>query len=176
MIMGPGLRKFALTAHVTSSVGWFGAVAAFLLLAVAGLTSQDAQMVRAAYLTMQLIGWFIIVPLSLASLVSGLIQALGTTWGLFRHWWVLIKLVLTTLATIVLLVHMRPIGHLADVVAAATLAGGELHGLRVQLIADAGAAVIVLLMTTTLSVYKPRGLTPYGWRKQREVSPSGSAR
>ena len=176
MIMRPGLRKFALTAHVTSSVGWLGAVAAFLVLAVAGLTSQDAQMVRAAYLTMELIGWFIIVPLSLASLLTGLTQALGTTWGLFRHWWVLIKLVLTILATIVLLVHMRPIGHLADVVAPATLAGGELYGLRVQLIADAGAAVVVLLITTTLSVYKPRGLTPYGWRRQREVAPPGAAR
>jgi hypothetical protein len=38
MAMTPRLRKFALTAHVTSSVGWLGAVAAFLALAVAGLT------------------------------------------------------------------------------------------------------------------------------------------
>lgn len=168
MIMGPSLRKFALTPHVTSSVGWLGAVAAFLVLAIAGLTSQDLQLVRAAYLAMELVGWFIIVPLSFASLFTGLVQALGTTWGLFRHWWVVIKLVLTILATIVLLVHMQPIGHLADVVAAATLAGGELRGLRIQLIADAGAAVIVLLVAATLSVYKPRGITPYGWRKQRE--------
>jgi hypothetical protein len=54
MTMRPRLRKFALTAHVTSSVGWLGAVAGFLALAVAGLTSQDAQMVRAAYLAMDL--------------------------------------------------------------------------------------------------------------------------
>jgi hypothetical protein len=167
MIMGPSLRKLALTAHVTSSVGWLGAVAAFLVLAVAGLTSQDLQLVRAAYLAMELVGWFIIVPLSFASLFTGLVQALGTTWGLFQHWWVVIKLVLTILATIVLLVHMQAIGHLADVVARATLAGGELRGLRIQLIADAGAAVTVLLVATTLSVYKPRGITPYGWRKQR---------
>ena len=38
----------AITAHITSSVGWLGAVAAFLALAVAGLTSQDVQLVRAA--------------------------------------------------------------------------------------------------------------------------------
>ena len=54
MTMTPRLRKFALTAHVTCSVGWLGAVAGFLALAVAGLTSQDAQMVRAAYLAMEL--------------------------------------------------------------------------------------------------------------------------
>lgn len=166
MILGPGLRKFALTAHVTSSVGWLGAVFGFLALAVAGLASQDARVVRAAYLAMELIGWYVIVPLSVASLVTGLIQALGTTWGLFNHWWVVIKLVLTILATIVLLLHMQPVGHLADVVAEATLLGGELRGLRIQLIADAGAALVVLLVATTLSVYKPRGMTRYGWRKQ----------
>lgn len=166
MIMGPSLRKFALTAHVTSSVGWLGAVAAFLVVAVAGLTSQDLQVVRAAYLAMELVGWCIIVPLSFASLVTGLVQALGTTWGLFRHWWVVIKFVLTILATAVLLLHMRPVGHLADVVAQATLERGELRGLRIQLVADAGAAIIVLLIATTLSIYKPRGVTRYGRRKQ----------
>ena len=50
MTMTASLRKFALTAHVTCSVGWLGAVAGFLALAVTGLTSPDAQMVRAAYL------------------------------------------------------------------------------------------------------------------------------
>jgi hypothetical protein len=118
---------------------------------------------------MEVVGWFVIVPLSLASLLSGLVQSLGTVWGLFRHWWVVLKLVMTVLATLVLLIHMRPVGHLADAVRAATLAGGELHGLRVQLIADAGAAIVVLLLTTTLSIVKPRGLTRYGWRQQQRA-------
>jgi len=54
MTMTPGLRKFALTAHVTSSVGWLGAVAGFLALAVAGLTNHDGQLVRGLYLAMGL--------------------------------------------------------------------------------------------------------------------------
>ena len=57
MTMSPGVRKFALTAHVTTSVGWFGAVAGFLALALAGLTSQEAQVVRGAYLAMGVTGW-----------------------------------------------------------------------------------------------------------------------
>jgi len=56
--------------HITFSVGWLGAVAGFLTLAIAGLTSQDAQMVRAAYLAMELIGWFVIVPASLGALLT----------------------------------------------------------------------------------------------------------
>ncbi len=172
--MSPGIRKFALTAHVTSSVGWLGAVAGFLALAIAGLTSADAQLVRAVYQAMELTGWFVIVPLSVASLLTGLVQSLGTAWGLFRHYWVVAKLAITLVATLVLLIHMRPIGHIADVVAMATLARGELGGLRIQLVADAGAALVVLLIATTLSVYKPRGLTPHGERLQFEgsVSPS----
>src|SRR5437667_10469521 len=62
MMMTPGLRKFALTAHVACSVGWLGAVAGFMALAVAGLASHDAQMAHAAYLAMELVTWFVIVP------------------------------------------------------------------------------------------------------------------
>nr|BFE80578.1 hypothetical protein GCM10020093_031790 [Planobispora longispora] len=49
--MPPRLRKLALTAHVTSSVGWLGAVAAFLVLALAGLSGQDVQTMRTASVT-----------------------------------------------------------------------------------------------------------------------------
>ncbi len=73
--MEPRLRKFALTAHVTSSVGWLGAVAVSLALAVACLSTRDPELVRAAYLTMKLIGWVVLVPLSLASLLTGLVQS-----------------------------------------------------------------------------------------------------
>ncbi|MGH9905788.1 MAG: hypothetical protein ACRD8U_09435, partial [Pyrinomonadaceae bacterium] len=64
MIMTPRLRKFALTTHVASSVGWLGSVASFLALAVVGLTSKNIQTVRAAYLAMELIAWFVIIPLA----------------------------------------------------------------------------------------------------------------
>jgi ABC-type anion transport system duplicated permease subunit len=91
MTLTPSLRKLTLTVHVMSSVGWFGAVAAFLALAVAALTSQDAQLVRSADLAMDLTAWFVIVPLCFASLLTGLVSSLGTHWGLFRHYWVACK-------------------------------------------------------------------------------------
>lgn len=170
MTLTPSLRKLALTLHVTSSVGWIGAVAAFLALAVAGVTSQDAQTVRSADLAMDLTAWFIIVPFCFTSLLTGLVSSLGTPWGLFRHYWVLVKLLITIPATLVLLVHMQPISLLAAVASKTTLAlsGSDLHGLRTLLVTAAGAGLLVLLVLTTLSIYRPRGLTPYGWRRQRE--------
>lgn len=164
--MTPRLRKLALTAHITSSIGWIGADAGFLALAIAGLTSQDAQMVRAAYLAMGLTAWFVIIPLSLASLLTGLVQSLGTRWGLFRHYWVLVKFLIAIFATIVLLIHTQPIGLLADAAAETTLSSADLREPRIQLVVAAGAGLLVLLVNTTLAVYKPRGMTPYGWRKQ----------
>jgi hypothetical protein len=166
--MTPGLRKFALTTHVTSSVGWLGAVGAFLALAIAGLGSQDPQIVRAAYLAMHLTTWFVIVPLSLAALLTGVVESLGTTWGLFRHYWIVAKLLLTVLATMILLVHTQPIDRVAGIAAQTTLAAGDLRQLRFQLVGDACAALFVLVVTTALSVYKPWGMTSYGLRKLNE--------
>ena len=101
MTMPPGARKLALTAHVTASVGWLGAIIVFLGLAVVGLTSQDAQTVRAAYLVMEPAARLVLVPLSFASLVTGVVLSLGTAWGLFRHYWIVFKLVITVFATII---------------------------------------------------------------------------
>ncbi len=167
MTMTPGFRKLALSAHVISSVGWIGAVAGFLVLAIAGITSKDAQTVRAAYLAMDLIAWFVIVPLAFASLITGLIQSLGTPWGVFRHYWVVAKLGLTVFATIILLVKMEPISYLAGAAGSGTLVHGALRGVRVQLVVHAAGGMLVLLVATVLSVFKPWGMTPHGRPSQR---------
>jgi len=173
--MSPRLRKVALTAHVTFSVGWLGAVAAFLALSIAGRNSQSADIVRGAYLATNLIGIAVIVPMSLASFLTGLLQGLGTRWGLFKYRWVTTKLVLTVLATALLMLHQftvvaaaakralaLPVGALTDTGFAA---------LQTQLVIDAILAIVVLLVTTTLSIYKPWGLSAYGRRRQEGAAP-----
>ena len=166
--MTPGLRKLALTAHVISTVGWLGAVASFLALAIAGLTSQDAQMLRAAYVAMELTGWYVIVPLCIASLLTGIVQALGTPWGLFRHYWVLVKLLIAILSTILLLLHMQATSRLAAAPTEMVLSSPDLARLRMQLTADAAAALLALLVATSLAIYKPHGMTRYGARKEQQ--------
>ena len=167
MTMPPRLRKLALTAHVASSVGWLGALATFLALAVVGLIGRDAQTVRAAYLAMELIARSVIVPLAFASLATGIVQALGTPWGLFRHYWVLAKLLVTVLAAAVLLAQMGSIGYVAEAAAEKALSGADLREARTSLVAHAGGGLLVLLVPVALSVYKPRGLTRYGLRKKQ---------
>jgi hypothetical protein len=166
--MTPGVRKLVFTAHVASSVGWLGAVAGFLALSVIGLTSEDAQTVRGAYLVMEPAAWLILVPLAFASLLTGLVQALGTTWGLFRHYWVLFKLLINLFATIVLLLYMETFSSMAGVAADSSADLGAVRNPSPML--HAAAALLLLLAATTLAVYKPRGITRYGRRKQHMVS------
>jgi hypothetical protein len=161
------LRKTGVFAHVTASIGWLGAVSAFLAVAIAGLRSADRETVVAAYVAMDWIAWLAILPLCIASLVTGVVQSLATPWGLFKHYWVVVKLVLTLAATAVLIVHMRAIDHTADAVRhVASVA--ELGRVRIQLAAEAAAALLTLLIATGLSVYKPRGVTAYGQRGTAE--------
>ena len=169
MTMSPGAQKLALTAHITSSVGWLGAIVGFLALAVVGVISQDARTVRAVYVVMEPIGWFVLVPLSLASLLTGLIQSLGTTWGLFRHYWILAKLSMNLFASIVLLMYMQTLGYLTGVAADTTTSTRVPDVLtNPTAVLHAGGALLLLLVAVTLSVFKPRGLTKYGQRKQHE--------
>ena len=162
MQLSPGPRKLALTAHVMSSVGWLGAVAAFLALALTGLNSDDTQLARAVYPAMDVIVRAAIVPLALMSVLTGVIQGLGSRWGLFRHYWVVIKLIITIIATVVLLTELEPIDHLADLARGEDFTGETLRTERFSLVLHSGGGLVTLLVPTVLSIYKPRGLTRYG--------------
>jgi hypothetical protein len=172
MTMRPRVRKLALVAHVVSSVGWLGTVGAFLALAIAGLFTNDAGTVRAVYPSMELLGWLVIVPCSVAALVTGLIVSLGTEWGLVRYYWVATKFMLTLGATGLLLVHMSVVQHAAGI-ASGAVAAGRFRNLQVRLVFDAALALLVLLTNTVLSIYKPWGMTAHGRRVTGIALPAG---
>lgn len=165
MTMSPGVRQFALIVHLISSVGWIGAVVAYLVLGVTAVISPETQTVRAAWTAMDVTGWWAIVPLAIAALLTGLVMSLGSPWGLFRHYWVLISLALTLLCTVVLVLHMPSVSAMAA--RAQQLDGARLRALGGDLF-HPGVGLLVLLSITVLNVYKPAGLTTYGCRKQRE--------
>jgi hypothetical protein len=169
MIMPLRLRKAVLTLHVTTSVGWLGAVLAYLALDVTTVASGDPATVRGSYIAMGVVVGWAIVPLALAAVLIGIVNALGTSWGLFRHYWVLVKLVLTIVATLVLLLEVPTVRALADL----AVSKPDPRGLSDTLV-HSGGGLLILLTTVILSVYKPKGLTRYGWRTQ--TRPRGGAR
>lgn len=155
--MKPILRKAGLTIHLIFSVGWLGAVIAYLPLAFTGLTSADPEAVRGAYTAMEQIGWFVIVPLCIGSLVTGLYQSLTTEWGLFRHYWIVAKLVMTCISTVILLLHMPAVSRVAAMASQMTLPVVAPGVLRTQLMVHAAGGLVVLIAMTAISVFKPWG-------------------
>ena len=167
--MTPRLRKFFLTAHIATSVGWLGTVVAYLALAMAGFASRDEPTVRAAFLGLEVIGWFAVVPLSFATLVTGLVQSFGTPWGLLRYFWVIAKFALTVVGTAILLQHMSTVSQTA-VLARSASSGVNYGDLPLRLVIHAAGGLLLLLTATVLSVYKPWGKTGYGQRPRTDIS------
>jgi hypothetical protein len=161
----PPLRKLILAVHLLISVGWIGAAIAYLALALAVRTDGEVTTVRSAWTAMELIGWWVLVPLSIGTMITGVLLAIGTSWGLFRHYWVVISLTLTTLATGVLLLHMPDVSDQAAAAQVADAAGLEALGSDLF---HSGLGLLVLVAILVLNVCKPRGLTRYGWRKNQE--------
>jgi hypothetical protein len=170
--MSPAVRKGMLAVHLTCSVGWIGAVATYLALGIAAKTSDDPASIRSAWWAMERLGWTVIVPLALASLATGVVMGLGTRWGLLRYYWVTFALVMTAASTVVLVVHMRDVSALAD--HAREASATELRALGGDLV-HAGLALVVLLVILVLNIYKPPGMTRYGWRRRHTSSRSGQA-
>lgn len=163
MVMRPRVRKLALLAHVVFSVGWLGAVLVFLGLTTIALSSTDERIVRGVYLAMEPAAWAVLVPLAFASLLTGLTQSLGTKWSLFRHYWVVAKLVINLGCIGYLLVYLGTFRQLAE--SAATSANlDEVRSSSPGLHAVLAAAL--LLLAAVLAIYKPKGLTHYGQRMQ----------
>ena len=169
MRAGPATRNLVLLTHVTTSVGMLGAVACFMVLAVVGLGSAETGPL--VYSAMDLITRYVILPLAALSLVLGIVQSLVTPWGLMRHYWVVLKLLLTVLVAVVLLMQTPNIATLAGLDTGA-LSGSDWTTTRFSMVLHAGGGLFVLLLAMVLSVYTPRGLTRYGWEKAKRLSGS----
>lgn len=150
-------------AHIAASVGWIGAIAASLALAVVAFVTTDPAVAGAVYRVLEPLGWAALVPFSLAALLTGVIQSLVSPWGLIRHYWVLLKLVLNVFAVVVLLLYMQTLAGFAR-----AAAGGGAAGPSLSPVVHAAAAIVLLLIALVLSVYKPRGLTTRRYRREAE--------
>lgn len=170
MTLSSSYRKLVLTLHMITTMGWLGSAAAYIPIAANVLTNQDTSFVQSAIQIMVLIANFIVVPMAFVSLLTGIALSLGSRWGLFRHYWILFKLVLTVIALFMLVAYTQALGQMAAIAVQRTLSSNDISILKdpIHLLHSSGGLFVVLL-ATVMSVYKPKGMTKYGWRKQQEV-------
>ncbi|WP_367124813.1 DUF2269 domain-containing protein [Streptomyces phytohabitans] len=154
-------RRAVLIVHVIVSVGWLGLTLCLLTLAVAGAAGGSAATDEMAYRAMRTFGDWLLPPVALLTLVSGVVLSLGTHWGLARHRWVWVKFLMTLgLAAASLIVLRTDLDHAAAQVGA----GEQVDG--AQLLFGPSVSLASYVFITAISVLKPWGLTRYGQRRK----------
>lgn len=156
------VRAALLTVHVAASAGWLGLDGALVVLEVIGLHSDDPALQTGISIAMAAIACWILIPLVFASLCSGLVLAVGTQWGLARHWWLIAKsgIAVVLTATGVALILPR----LPHVLV------GEGEPLQLRTVAMRSVALVLLLIATGLSVVKPWGKSRFAWSRKAQTT------
>lgn len=158
MTLPPRWRKAVLTVHVITAVGWLGTDLVQVTLGIAGLAGADPAVV---YPAMGLVGTVLFVPLSALVWLVGVVNAAVTPWGLMRHWWVVVKLALTTLMLVLVMFALRP-----TLSAALELGAALPDAERTQLVIAPSVSSTLLVIATVVSTYKPWGRTRWRARPQ----------
>jgi hypothetical protein len=154
--MRPRIRRTVLVVHIVASVALLGEVWGLAALNTAATLTDDAGLAHAAYRLMPVLVFAGGIPLSLTALISGVVLGLGGHWGLFRYYWVTIKLVLTVAVICAGMFLFDP-----EAMAAATEGPRPADATRQwQQVAVLGTQIAMLLTATALSVFKPRRRLP----------------
>lgn len=165
------VRRLTVVLHVLFSAAWIGLTLGILALGIRAYTSQDPGVVAFAYRAGDVFGEWLLVPVALATLITGLALSVGTQWGLVRHKWVLVKFVLTVITVLLVAFSMAPgLSENADRAVAGTA------------VADIDMWIAPLVGTTTyafmyvISVLKPWGLTLWGRRVRAAKAKAAKAK
>lgn len=164
-LMPRRIRKIILTLHVIFAVGWLGTDFAMLDLGITGFSSSSLETMRESYLSMERIGGFVVIPVALCAVLTGILLGLGTRWGLLRYHWVTVKLVIglgaLTLAALPLQIQL----HTAATAVQKTGATTDIGFVQYTLVIAPSLALIIYSSNVVLSIYKPWGMSRYGKRR-----------
>lgn len=168
-VMGPRFRTLSrrsrrvwLTPHVGCSAAWLGLSLTMVVLSLVGVLSGDARPRHDAYRLMRIFDLVVVIPIVLAAIVTGLVVALFSRWGLTRHWWVLIKFTMSVSIPASAGYWQSWIRQL--ITATAQPAGAVPAGTAARLTGCLAVGIAFLVAATALSTYKPGGWTPWATR------------
>lgn len=151
-------RRAILVVHVTTSAGWLGLTLGLLSLALTAYTTESAVMIEAACRSMKVFTDWLVLPVALLTLASGLALSLGTKWGLARYRWIYTKFWLTLATTTATVFALRPgVTRAAD-----TVAEGGVLADPLDLVMGPAVSLSAYVFMTVISVLKPWRLTRRG--------------
>lgn len=161
----PAWRKGVLVLHVISGICWMGVDIAVFILLLKARSSDDPALVVSGFNAIRMFVPIAVPPLSLSILITGVLLGLGTTWGLIRYWWVLVKLCLSLIMTVLVFVSLVPgvnaLAKLDLTTISADAVRASLGDAPTQLLYPPIVSFLMLGTATILSIYKPWRRTPW---------------
>lgn len=166
------VRKSVMVLHAVAGIGWMGVDIALLALLITARTTTNPALVVSGFNAIGIIVPVAVPPLSLLILLTGILQGLGTPWGLVRYWWVLVKLILSLMMTVLVFVSLLPgireMIVLADTTVSADALRASLGSLPNTLMFPPIVSFLMLGTAAILSIFKPWGRTP--WSREIRAS------
>ncbi|WHT18288.1 hypothetical protein N8J89_35110 [Crossiella sp. CA-258035] len=148
--------------HLGSGVGWFGVALCQLVLNVISRVTADAGLRQAAHKIGHTLDIWLLIPLVLLALVSGVVLAWRSNWGVFRHWWIVVKLVATLALMTFSAIWLG--GWIGTAVELALTTPPDYFEVRNKLLAGSIFNNVSILLMVVISVFKP-------WGRIRQVTP-----
>ena len=155
-------RKIALTIHLICCGTWLGAaIAMMILITLRGQHFESDELFTSTWIAIKAIDDFVIILSAGVSFLSGCVLSLGTNWGFLKWYWIIVKLVVTTILITFGAFCLGPW------INGATAIAGE-YGIKAQkmveftrlysLVSIFGTLQVFALMTIFgISVFKPWG-------------------
>ncbi|WP_028782262.1 DUF2269 family protein [Thalassobacillus devorans] len=157
MKLSKNTKKGVVTVHLLFAAIMFGATITLILLSGGTTATDDTQVVQRNYEVMHLLSTTILRGSTFATIITGILLSLMTTWGLFKFYWIIAKEVLSLILFAVNIWGMsawtnralQQANNIQDAIYPAALQLDIWIGLTIQLVS--------LILIYVLSVYKPWG-------------------
>lgn len=159
-------RKWLVTIHLLFSAIMLGMSFVFLVLSIVAGTTNDEGVFKACYSIMHLLSKTTIRFSTIGTLVTGILLSVLTPWGLFKHYWIIVKEAVTFLTILI-----GPVGMYMWTLKAVTLTSSE--GMNALL--DQGFTIdsmqlwigIILQIVSLVGLFIISVFKPWGTRKQQ---------
>jgi hypothetical protein len=161
-------RQALLAFHAVTSAAWLGVAVMFVALAGLALSAANVRDAQTIYETMAFFDQTMLPMATVAATTSGFALGVTTKWGIVRHWWVAIKVVLSFAVLGIAFGFLHDaLERSAEQAAQLASVGGTVADVTSSGQVVLGGfllALVSLIGAMLLSIYKPRGMTPLGRR------------
>lgn len=150
-----------ISVHVGTVAVWFGVALAMVLMAAVNIKATNGDELYAVNAMVKFLDDFVVIPMAIASVLTGTLLCWLTVWGFFKFYWVITKWIATTALIIFGTFWLGPwtnaITAIADIERVKALTNPlfmfDIHGV----IIGGAIQLICLFAIIAISIIKPWG-------------------